>query len=139
MRTLLSPLLALSLLALAGATSAARGADDHPAVALVKSKVKDPARPFALFVTIKAKAGKEKELEAACAPCIAATKKEAGCLAYELNRDPDDPTTYVMFEKFKNVAALEAHLKQEHTTKLLKALEPLTDGELKVKVYTVPE
>jgi quinol monooxygenase YgiN len=139
MLTLRSSLVVLSLLALAGGFPAARGADDHPVVALVKSKVKDPAKPFALFVTIKAKAGKEKELEAAFAPCIAATKKEAGCLAYELNRDPDDPTTYVMFEKFKNLAALEAHLKQEHTTKLLKALEPLTDGELKAKIYTVPD
>jgi quinol monooxygenase YgiN len=132
-------LLALPLLALAGAFPAALGADDHPAVALVKSKVKDPAKPFALFVTIKAKAGKEKELEATFAPCIAATKKEAGCLAYELNRDPDDPTAYVMFEKFKNLAALEDHLKQEHTTRLFKAIEPLTDGEIKAKVYTVPE
>jgi quinol monooxygenase YgiN len=139
MLTLRSSLLALSLLALAGVCPAARGADDHPAVALVKSKVKDAAKPFALFVTIKAKAGKEKELEAAFAPCIAATKKEAGCLAYELNRDPDEPTTYVMFEKFKNLSALEAHLKQEHTAKLFKAIEPLTDGEIKAKVYTVPE
>ena len=139
MQTPRSWLLALPVLALAGLSSAAPGAEDHPVVALVKSKVKDPAKPFALLVTIKAKAGKEKELEAAFAPCIAATKKESGCLAYELNRDPDDPTAYVMFEKFKNVAALEAHLKQEHTTKLLKALESLTDGELKAKVYTVPE
>jgi len=132
-------LLALPVLALAGMFAADTGAQDHPAVALVKSKVKDPAKPFALFVTIKAKSGKGKELEAAFVPCIAATKKEAGCLAYELNRDPDDPTTYVMFEKFKNVAALEAHLKLEHTTKLFKALEPLTDGEIKAKVYVVPD
>jgi quinol monooxygenase YgiN len=130
---------ALAVLILAGVFTAAPGAEDHPAVALVKSKVKDPAKPFALFVTIKAKAGKEKDLEAAFAPCIAATKKEPGCLAYELNRDPDDPTTYVMFEKFKNVAALEAHLKLEHTTKLLKAIEALADGEIKPKVYLVPE
>jgi quinol monooxygenase YgiN len=139
MLTLRSSLVVLSLLALAGVFSAALGADDHPAVALVRSKVKDPAKPFALLVTIKAKAGQEKDLEAAFAPCIAATKKEAGCLAYELNRDPDEPTTYVMFEKFKNLAALEAHLKQEHTAKLFKAIEPLTDGEIKAKVYTVPE
>ena len=139
MRTPRSCLFVLPLVALAGVFSAARGADDHPAVVLVKSKVKDPAKPFALFVTIKAKAGQEKELEAAFAPCIAATKKEAGCLAYELNRDPDEPTTYVMFEKFKNLAALEAHLKLEHTAKLFKAIEPLTDGGPKAKVYTVPE
>src|SRR5437660_9475153 len=103
-------LLTLSALAVVGMFAAAAGAQDHPAVALVKSKVKDPAKPFALIVTIKAKAGKGKELEAAFAPCIAATKKEAGCLAYELNRDPDNPTVYVMFEKFRNLAALETHL-----------------------------
>jgi quinol monooxygenase YgiN len=84
-------------------------------VALVKSKVKDPARPFAMLVTIKA--------------------KEPGCLAYELNRDPDEPTSYLMFEQFKNIAALKA----EHTTRLLKALEALTDGQIKAKVYVVPE
>jgi quinol monooxygenase YgiN len=132
-------LLVLPVLALAAASSVAPGAEDHPAVALVKSKVKDPAKPFALFVTIKAKAGKGKDLEAAFAPCIAATKKEPGCLAYELNRDPDDPTAYVMFEKFRNLAALQAHLKMGHTTRLLKSLGPLTDGAIQAKVYVVPE
>jgi quinol monooxygenase YgiN len=139
MLTRRSWLLALPVLALASVFSAASAAEDHPVVALVKSKVQDPAKPFALFVAIKAKSGQEKALEAAFAPCIAATKKEAGCLAYELNRDPDDPTNYVMFEKFKSVAALDAHLKQGHTTKLLKALEPLTEGQIQAKVYTVPE
>jgi quinol monooxygenase YgiN len=127
------------VLALTGLFSATAVAQDHPVVALVKSKVKDPAKPFAILVTIKVKAGKEKELEAMVAPCVAATKKEAGCIAYEFNRDPDDPTTYVMYEKFKSVAALEDHLKQAHTQKLLKAIEPLTDGQIQAKVYTVPE
>jgi quinol monooxygenase YgiN len=44
-----------------------------------------------------------------------------------------------MFEKFKNRAALEDHLKREHTTKLFQAIEPLTDGEIKAKVYAVPD
>jgi quinol monooxygenase YgiN len=138
MPTFRSWLLALAALVLAGTFSTALGADDHPVVALVKSKVKDPSKPFALLVTIKAKAGKEKDVEAVFAPCIAATKKEAGCLAYELNRDPDDPTTYVMYEKFKSVSALDDHLKQDHTKKLLKGLEALTAEEIKAKVYTVP-
>lgn len=129
----------LALLGLLLAVSAVSAGDDHPVVALVKSKVKDPSKPFALLVTIKAKAGKEKELETIFAPCIAATKKEPGCLAYELNRDPDDPTTYLMYEKFKGVKALVDHLAQEHTQKLLKAVGPLTDGEIKVKAYSVPD
>jgi quinol monooxygenase YgiN len=126
-------------LALALALSTARAAADHPVVALVKSKVKDPGKPFALLVTIKAKEGKQKELEAAFAPCIAATKKEPGCVAYELNRDPDDPAVYLMYEKFKSVAALEDHLKRAHTVKLLKALGALTDGGPRAKVYAAPQ
>jgi quinol monooxygenase YgiN len=139
MRTPRSWLVAFATLVLPGLASATRGADDHPAVALVKSKVKDPARPFALLVTIQAKPGKGKELEAAFAPCIAATKREPGCLAYELNRDPDDPTNYLLFEKWKDVAALQAHLKAGHTQELFKAIGPLSDGEIKAKVYLVPE
>src|SRR5262245_18051049 len=52
--------LVLSALVLAGLFSTAVGADDHPVVALVKSKVKDPTKAFALLVPIKAKAGKGK-------------------------------------------------------------------------------
>jgi quinol monooxygenase YgiN len=132
-------LFAVAALVLAGLSVAAPAAEDHPAVALVKSKVKDPARPFALLVTIKAKPDKGKELEAAFAPCGAATKREPGCLAYELNQDPDDPTVYLLFEKWKDVAALAAHLKAEHTQELFKAMGPLRDGQPKVKVYLVPE
>src|SRR5438270_13438615 len=107
------PLLVLPVLILGVTLSAgpARAADENPIVALVKSKVKDPAKPFAMTVTFKVKAGKEKDFEKAFAPCLTATRKEPGCVAYELNRDPDDPSTYIMYEKFKSVAALEAHIK----------------------------
>jgi quinol monooxygenase YgiN len=132
-------LFALPALVIAGLSSAAPGAEDHPVVALVKSKVKDPARPFALLVTIKAKSDKGKELEAAFAPCIAATKREPGCLAYELNQDPDETTVYILFEKWKDVAALQAHLQAGHTQELFKAMRPLADGQAKAKVYLVPE
>jgi quinol monooxygenase YgiN len=132
-------LLAVPALAFAGLLPAGVGAQEHPVVALVKSKVKDAKKPFALLVTIKVKPGKGKELETAFAPCIAATKKEPGCLAYELNRDPDDPTAYLLFEKWGNVAALATHLKLEHTTRLLQAVGPLSDGEIKAKIYEVPE
>jgi len=132
-------LVAIPAISLSIGLSMARAEDDHPVVALVKSKVKDPAKPFALVVTIKAKAGKEKDLEAAFAPCLAATRKEPGCVAYELNRDPDDPTVYLMFEKFKSIAALNEHLKQAHTQKLLKALGTLTEEGPKAKVYVVPD
>lgn len=125
-------------LALAVSLADTVAAEEHPVITLVKSKTKDPAKPFALVVTFKAKAGKGKELEQTFRPCLAATRKEPGNIAYELNRDPDDPNTYFMYEKFKGIPALEDHLKQQHTQTLLKALVPITEGEPKIKVYVTP-
>jgi hypothetical protein len=53
-------------------------ADDHPVIKLVKSKVQDPAKPFALIVTFKVKKGNEKAFEEAFAPALLATRKEPG-------------------------------------------------------------
>ncbi|WP_439621275.1 putative quinol monooxygenase [Gemmata sp.] len=130
-----APALAL-VLALA---PTARAEDEHPVVKLVKGKVKDAKKPFALIVEFKVQAGKEKEAEEAIAPCLIATRKEPGCVAYYLNRDPDQPQMFIMYEQFKSVEALAAHLKEKHTQALLTTMGTLTDGEPKLKVLTVPE
>jgi quinol monooxygenase YgiN len=121
------------------ALSEARAQDEPAVVKLIKSKVKDTKKPFALTVEFKVKAGKEKDFEAAFAPCLVATRKEPGCVAYYLNRDPDEPSVYVMYEHFKSVAAIEEHLKQKHTETLLKTVIPMCEGDPKIKVWLVPE
>jgi quinol monooxygenase YgiN len=129
--------LAVPLAALLSANT--RADEENPVVKLIKSKVKDEKKPFALLVTFKVKAGNEKKLEEAFAPCLIATRKEAGCVAYYLNRDPDEPANYIMYEHFKSIAALESHLKEKHTQKLLETVIPMCDGDPKIKVLHVPE
>jgi quinol monooxygenase YgiN len=119
--------------------SDARGQEENPVIALIKSKVKDTSKPFALSVEFKVKAGKEKEFEAAFKPCLEATRKEPGCVAYYLNRDPDHPQIYIMYEQFKSLDAIREHLKAKHTAELFEKITPLFDGDLKVKVLIVPE
>jgi quinol monooxygenase YgiN len=133
-------LLAVPLLALVWASAPAGAADEeNPVIKLVKSKVKDPAKPFALIVTFKVKAGNEKKFEEAFAPCLVATRKEKGCVAYYLNRDPDHPELYVMYEQFRGVEGLAAHMKEKHTETLLSTVIPMCDGDPTIKVYAVPE
>src|SRR5262249_46929452 len=95
MSTPCSWLVALPALVLTPSFATAGGADENPLVARVRAKVKDPAQPFVLLVPIKAKPGMGKALEEAFVPCVAASRKEAGCLAYDLIRDPDDPTAFL--------------------------------------------
>jgi quinol monooxygenase YgiN len=130
----------LAALVLSGAGSSTTAADEESAlIKLIKSKVKDPTKPFAMVVTWKLKAGNEKKFEEAYGPALTAIRKEPGCVAYHLNRDPDEPSTYITYEQFKGVAGLEAHLKETHTQKLLETVLPMCDAEPKIKVLTVPE
>src|SRR5580698_1675710 len=127
--------LLLSIPVLALALSDVRADDENPVVTLAKSKVKDKTKPFGMTVTFKVKAGEEKAFEEAFRPCGAATRKEAGCLGYYLNHDLDEPTVFMVYERFKNIAALEEHAKTKHVEELLKKVGPLLDGDPKVKVY----
>jgi quinol monooxygenase YgiN len=131
-------LLAVPLTALLVASSTNAADEESPVSKLVKSKVKDPTKTFALLVTFKVKAGNEKKFEAAFAPCLTATRKEKGCVAYYLNRDPDAPNTYIMYESFKGIAGLDAHMKERHTQTLLATVVPMCEGDPTIKVLQVP-
>ena len=130
-----SLLLAVPVLALA--LSDIRAQDENPIVTLVKSKVKDKTKPLAMVVTFKVKAGQEKAFEDACKPCVEGSRKEAGCLGYFLNHDVEERSVFVVYERFKNIAALEEHAKSKHVEELLKKINPLLDGAPTVKVYSL--
>lgn len=130
-------LVAASVLVLTVA-AAGRAQEEPPLVKLIKSKVKDEKKPFAATVEIKVTAGKEKEFEAAFVPFLEATRKEPGCVAIHLNRDADHPDTYLVYEQFRSVAAIEEHVKQKYAQTLVKTIRPLQDGDAKIRVFAVP-
>ena len=112
-------------------------AEDHPVVKQMKEKLKHPDKPFTMLVTLQIKVGKEKAFEDAFLEAQKGTKREKGCIAYEINRDTDHPEVYVLVEKWKNVDGLVDHLAQDHTTKLLKLFGDMVEKS-SINVYTVP-
>ena len=112
-------------------------AEDHPVVKQMKEKLKHPDKPFTMLVTLQIKHGKEKAFEEAFLEAQKGTKKEKGCIAYEINRDTDHPEVFVLIEKWKNIDGLVDHLTQDHTTKLLKLFGDMVEKS-SIKVYTVP-
>lgn len=105
--------------------------EPHPIVVQVKSALKDPAKPFTMLVHLQVKEGTQAKFEAAFAKAVKATRQEKGCTAYDLSRDAKDPTRYLVYERWKSLADLEAHLKTPHITTLL--------GELKEMLAVPPE
>jgi quinol monooxygenase YgiN len=43
-------------------------------------------------------------------PAMESTRKEGGCLEYVMSADPIDPTRVVLFERWDDQAALDAHM-----------------------------
>jgi autoinducer 2-degrading protein len=47
-----------------------------------------------------------------------ATVREDGCLGYEVSRGNEDRNTFVLYEKWRDQAALDAHFKMDHFARL---------------------
>jgi quinol monooxygenase YgiN len=121
----------LAALSLTLAVAGFAVADEHPVVASAKKELKHPDKPFVTWVTVTAKAGKEKELEDAFLACQKDTRKEKGCVNYDINRGAE--RKYFFYEKWKNIDGLNDHLNADHTKKLLAKFADLIDGEAKIE------
>jgi quinol monooxygenase YgiN len=117
----------LAVMVLAPSRAASDDKDD-PIIAFVKPKLKAPDKPFTLVVILKVKEGEVKKFEAAMAKAVKASRMEKGCISYDLNRDSEDPMRYQIYERWKSLADLEAHLKSEHLKALRGLLPELVAG-----------
>jgi quinol monooxygenase YgiN len=79
--------------------------------------------PIIINVHFQAALDHEKELGSELHALVAPTREEAGCLAYELHSDPDDPGKFMFYEKFASQAALDVHLTAPHFKRFQSYLE----------------
>lgn len=135
-RIAFSMLLTLALVAAADRAAAAAADEQppHPILAQVKETVEDPAKPFTIAVTLKAKAGEGAKVEAAFAKAVKSFRAEKGCALYEVSRDVKSPTTYFVYERWRDVAGLEAHLNTEAFRTIGEELRDALEGPPEVKV-----
>jgi quinol monooxygenase YgiN len=68
---------------------------------------------------ITARAGKGRELGRRIAALITPTRAEPGCLAYDLFQSIQDPDVWVLIERWRSPADLEAHELAEHMAAFL--------------------
>ena len=91
-------------------------------------QVEDAAGEFDFLVTQRVHAGKEEEVEAILRDMQAATlTNEKGCLRYEWYR-ASTPQTYILLERWADLAAAQEHLKAPHVVSAVEKLLPLVPG-----------
>lgn len=110
--------------------------DEHPVIAFVRSKVPDPERSFTIIAELTANAGRSSEVAAAIAGsgAVGLTLAEPGCLAYDVCQDTDSPERFVVYERWRDLMALAAHLETPHFAAVGAALGGLLAGAPAVRV-----
>jgi quinol monooxygenase YgiN len=89
---------------------------------------------IAVVAIAQAKPGLEAEVEAAIRPCVAQTRKEAGCRLYTVHTDLDRPGRFVFIEQWESREALAAHEKEPHFLAMARAFETRLAEPLQILV-----
>jgi quinol monooxygenase YgiN len=92
-------------------------------------------KPITVVATFHARPGKEAELRAGLIGLIATTRKEAGCLNYDLHVSPSDPAQFLFHETWTSKALLDAHLAAPHVQALLPRVNDLCTGFPEIKIW----
>ena len=83
--------------------------------------VKDETLTIVATITVKPEF-KENVLKA-IKTVVEATRKEAGCIFYNVFEDVNNPAKFVFIETWKSQAAIDSHLKSVHFNDFVKAVE----------------
>ena len=109
-----------------GAGLAALPLLENNALAAQVPAAKVPQGAVVLVAEIQAKAGEEQAVKDALTAMVAPTRKEKGCLCYNLHESKNDKTVFMFYEQWASQAALEAHGKTEH----MKAMQEALSGKV---------
>jgi quinol monooxygenase YgiN len=85
-----------------------------------------------IVARIKAKPGMEERMRQDLLSVIAPTREEAGCITFDLLIDKNDPSIFVLYENWKDQAALDAHFQQPYVKQVMKAYEETSAEPLSV-------
>ena len=94
---------------------------DHPAIVGIKAKGLYDG-PFTVLFNFKVKPGTEDQMIEQLKKSTASTVQEKGCVAFEAQRNADDPTSFTLYEKWVDGEALAIHLAADYTDKFFEVL-----------------
>ncbi|MFD4369553.1 putative quinol monooxygenase [Rhodococcus sp. NPDC058521] len=82
-----------------------------------------------VVATIPAKPGSEEALGGALSELAAASRREEGCIAYELFESAAQPGTFVTIETWRAKEDLDTHMKSEHMQNAVAVFGELLAGQ----------
>lgn len=97
------------------------------------------SEPVKMIARFTARPEQQQALRKTLQALIEPTRREQGCLRYELWHNQSNPMDFTFVEEWTSEAALEAHLRTPHIEALFKTLLELDVAEPEVFKYTALE
>ena len=76
-------------------------------------------KTLTVIAILKAQPGKEAVVKQELLALIAPTRKEAGCINYDLHQDEENPARFIFHENWASKEQLDAHLARPHLQALM--------------------
>jgi quinol monooxygenase YgiN len=83
-----------------------------------------------LIAKVKAKEGSQDTLKNELSALVEPTRKESGCITYNLHQSSDDSSVFMFYENWTSKQALDQHLRTPHLKAFLAKADTLLDGPL---------
>ncbi len=85
------------------------------------------------------KDGKKEAFILEAKDLISSTRKEDGCINYDLLANTEDENALVMLEQWNDIDTLKKHMKTDHFLQFEVSIEPLLAKGVDIKSYFVDE
>jgi quinol monooxygenase YgiN len=76
-----------------------------------------------VFAKVVARPDAVESVKSELLKLISPTRKENGCLSYNLHQDNDEPTVFVFHETWESLNCLEKHMNTDHFKKYINNVE----------------
>ncbi|MFN3324950.1 MAG: putative quinol monooxygenase [Bryobacteraceae bacterium] len=83
-----------------------------------------------------AKPGKEEDLKRQLLALVDPTRREEGCVQYDLHQSTDEPARFVFYENWTSRGALDRHLQSAHITAFRQLATELLAEPPRILTYT---
>ena len=92
-------------------------------------------KTITVVATFEARPDKETELRNALIGLVGPTRKEAGCINYDLHVSSENPRRFLFHENWTTKMALEAHLQSPQIQALLPRLDALCSAPPEIVIW----
>ena len=96
-----------------------------------------PENSLRVVARIKASRNNVSAVRKLLSGLVEPTRKESGCVTYQLLQNRKDPTDFTFVEEWQDDSAFDAHLSSDHIQEALPKLESITAEPPDIRTYSV--